>query len=75
MQNDEGSEVGGGKCQYGTIDTIDYNGECIEEVLTINCQCGEPESVEQKVKVLCQRGENEFIERTVKIGKDCSCCL
>lgn len=46
MQNDEGSEVGGGKCQYGTIDTIDYNGECIEEVLTINCQCGEPESVE-----------------------------
>ena len=45
MQQDE-SEVGGGKCQYGVVDTIDYNGECIEEVLTIDCQCGEPESVE-----------------------------
>jgi len=66
--------VGNGKCQYGVIDTIDYNGDCVENVLTISCQCGEPDSVEQKVKVLCQRGENEFIERNVKIGMDCSCC-
>ncbi|XP_063695096.1 papilin-like [Bolinopsis microptera] len=74
-QNEEGSEFGNGKCQYAVTSTIDFNGECLEDVITIDCQCGEPDSVEQKVKVLCQRGVNEFVERTVKIGKDCSCCV
>jgi len=75
FQDEEGSEFSNGKCQYAVTSTIDFNGECLEDVITIDCQCGEPDSVEQKVKVLCQRGVNEFIERTVKIGKDCSCCV
>ena len=44
--NEEGSEFGNGKCQYAVTSTIDFNGECLEDVITIDCQCGEPDSVE-----------------------------
>jgi len=62
------------RCQYEAVETIDYNGDCVEDVWTIDCQCGEPNTVEQAVKVVCQRGPYEFIERRVKIGTGCSCC-
>ena len=33
-------------CIYNAVDTIDYNGTCIDEVYTIQCTCGEPNYVE-----------------------------